>query len=55
MLRAAKTGLTILEIFYLQKYFLQNIWRRSVYQKPHNNSRSNILQSFAKFPSYFQK
>ena len=28
-LRAAKRGLTILEIFHLQTHFLENIWRRS--------------------------
>ena len=54
-LRAAKTGLTILEIFYLQMHFLENIRRRNVHQKPHNKSRSNILQSFAYFLSYFRK
>ena len=28
ILRAAKTGLTILEIFIQQKHFLENIWRK---------------------------
>ena len=54
-LRTAKRGLTILEIFYLQKHFLENIWRKNVDQKSENNSRSNILLTFAWFPSYFQK
>ena len=53
-LRAAKTGLTILEIFYLQKHFLESIWRRNVDQKPNNNSPTNIMLTFALFPSYFQ-
>ena len=53
-LGAAKTGLTILEIFYLQKHFLENIWRRNVDQKPNNNSPSNILWIYALFQSYFQ-
>ena len=42
MLTAAKTGLTILEIFPFQKYYLENIWRRYVNQKSNNNSPSNI-------------
>ena len=54
-LRATKTGLTTFEIFYLQKLFQENIWRRHVDQIPHNNPRSNILWNFALFPSYFQK
>ena len=54
-LRAAKRGLTILEIFSLQKHFFENIWRRNVNQRLHNNSPSNILRTFALFPSYFQK
>ena len=54
-LRAAETGLMILEIFYLQMQFLENLWRRNVYQKLHNNSGSNILWTLAQFPSYFQK
>ena len=45
-LRAAETGLTILEIFHLQKYFLERISRRNVNQKPQNNCHSNILQTF---------
>ena len=32
-LRVAKTGLTIWEIFYLWKHFLEIIWRRNVDQK----------------------
>ena len=55
VLRAAKTGLTHLEIYYLQKHFLENIWRRNVYQRPNYNSPSNILWTFALFASYFQK
>ena len=55
MLRAAKRGLMILNIFYIQKHFLENIWRRSVYQKPNNNSPSNYFWTFALFKSYFQK
>ena len=54
-LRAAKRGLTILELFYLQKHFLGNVWRRSVDQKPNKNSPSNILYTFALSASYFQK
>ena len=54
-LRVAKTGLAILEIFYLQRYFLGNIWRRNVDHKPNNNPPSNILWTFALFLSYFQK
>ena len=45
-LRAAKTGLTILEIFHLQKHFLENISKGNVNQNPQNNSPSNILQTF---------
>ena len=54
-LRAAKRGLTNLEIFYLQKYFLENNQRRIVDQKVNNNSPSNILWNFASFTSYFRK
>ena len=54
-LRAAKRGLTILEIFSLQKHFFENIWRRNVDQKINNNSPWNSSQTFALFPSYFQK
>ena len=54
-LRAAKTGLAILKIFCLQKYFLKNIGSRNVYQMPYNNSPSNILWILALFPSYLQK
>ena len=54
-LRAAKRGLTILEIFHLQKHSLGNIWRRNVDQKPNHNSPSIILLTFALFTSYFQK
>ena len=54
-LRAAKRGLTILEIFSLQKHFFENIWRRNVDQKINNNSPWNILPTFALFPSFFQK
>ena len=42
-LRPAKTGLTNLEIYYLQKHFLENKWRRNVYSNPNFNSPSNIL------------
>ena len=42
-LRAAKRGLTNLEIFYLQKYFLENNQRRNVDQEVSNNSPSNVL------------
>ena len=42
----SETGLTILEIFHLQKHFFENISRRKVNQKPQNNSHSNILQTF---------
>ena len=54
-LRATKTGLAILKIVCLQKYFLENIWRRNVDQMPYNNSPSNILWILALFLSYFQK
>ena len=54
-LRAAKRGLTILEIFNLQTHFLENIWRRNVDHKPDKNSPSNILWIFALFKRYFQK
>ena len=54
-LRAAKTGLTIWEIFYLQKHFLENIWRRNDDQKLNNNSPSKCLWTFVSFPNYFQK
>ena len=54
-LRAAKIGLTILEILYLQKHFIENIWRRNVDHKPNKNSPSNILWLFALFKRYFQK
>ena len=49
-LRAAKTGLTILE-----KRFLENSWSKNVKEKSNNNSPSNILWTFALFPSYFEK
>ena len=39
----AKTGLTILDIFFYEKHFLENIWRRNVDQESNNNSPSNIL------------
>ena len=48
-LRVAKTGLVIMELFYLPKHFLEIIWRRNVKQKPNNNSPSNILWIFAVF------
>ena len=51
----AKTDLTILVIFFLQKHFLKNISKRNVNQKTNNNSPSNVLWTFALFPSYFQK
>ena len=54
-LRTAKTGLTILIIFFLQKHFLKNIWRRNVYQKFNKNSPSNILWIFALFLRFIQK
>ena len=54
-LRAAKRGLTILEILYLQKHFIENIWRRNVDHKPNKDSPSNILWFFALFKRYFQK
>ena len=54
-LKTAKTGLKIFELFYLQTHFLENIWRRSVDQKPTNNSPSNIFWNSPLFPSYFQK
>ena len=54
-LRAAKRGLTILEIFHLQKHFLENIWRRNVDHEPDKKSPSNILWIFALFKRYFQK
>ena len=54
-LRSAKRGLMILEIFYLQKHFPENISRRNVVQKPNKNSSSNDLLTFALFKSYFQK
>ena len=54
-LRAAKRGLMILEIFCLQKHFLENFWRRNVDQQPNNNSPSNILWTFTLFLSYHQK
>ena len=53
--KAAKTGLPILEIFCLERYFLENSWSRNVEQMPYNNSPSNILWILALFPSYFQK
>ena len=43
-LRAAKRGLTILEIFQLQKLLHKNIGRRNVDQKPNNNSAWNIFE-----------
>ena len=43
-LRAAKTGLTILEIFNLQTHFFENIWRINVDRKPDKNSPSNICE-----------
>ena len=52
-LRAAKTGLTFVMIFFKQKHFLENTWRRNYNRKPNNNSPSNILLNFASFPSYF--
>ena len=54
-LRAAKRGLTILEIFNLQTHFLENIKRRNVDHKSNKNSPSNILRIFALFKRYLQK
>ena len=51
---AAKTDLRILEILHRQKFYLKRIWGRKVNQKPKYNSPSNILWTFALFPSYFQ-
>ena len=52
-LRVAKTGLTILEIFYLQKHILENMSRGKVHQKPQNNPHSNILRRFPMIPKLF--
>ena len=46
-LEAAKTGLMIWEISYLQNHFMGNIWRRNDDQKLNSNSASNILWAFA--------
>ena len=54
-LRAAERGLIVLDMLYLQMHFIENIWRRNVYQKPNNNSLSNNLWTFALFKSYFLK
>ena len=54
-LRPAKTGLTNLEMYYSRKHFLENIWGRTVYQKPNYNSLSHILWIVALFSSYFLK
>ena len=54
-LRAAKTGLTILIIYFKPKHFLENICKRNLHQTPNNNSSSNILWTFPSFQSYFQK
>ena len=43
--RVAKTGLTILVIFYLQSHVLRKNYKKNINQKPHNNSRSNILRT----------
>ena len=43
ILKEAKTGLTILNIFFYQKHFLKNIWRRNVYHNFTNKSPSDIL------------
>ena len=42
-LRAAKTSLTMLEIFYLKTFKLKNIWSSNGDQMPYTNSPSNIL------------
>ena len=52
---AAKYNLTILEIFFSQGHILVKVWMRNVLQKSIHNFRSNILWSFASFPSYLQK
>ena len=54
-LRAAKNGLMIVAVSYLQKHFVEKIWRRNVDKKSYTNSPSNILWTFALFTSYFQK
>ena len=54
-LRAAKIGLTNLEIFNLQRQFQENISWRNVDQKLNNNSSPNILWTFTLFSRYFQK
>ena len=54
-LRAAKRGLTIWEIFSLQKHFFLNIWERNVNQKTNNKSPSNILWNFAFISKLFSK
>ena len=43
MLTAAKTGLTILMIFFQQKHLLENIWRRNINEMSNGNSPSNTL------------
>ena len=48
-------ALTMLEIYYLQTFFLESIWSRNGDQMPYTNSPSNILWTFALLPSYFQK
>ena len=50
-LRAAKSGLTILEIFYLQKHSLENIWRRNVDQ---SGQTTILLQIFCELSLYSQ-
>ena len=50
-LRVAKISLTVLEIFFKQRHFLDNIWMRNAYLRPNNNSPPNIFRAL--FPSYF--
>ena len=52
---AAKSGLSILEVSYLQMHFLEHIWGRNVDRMPYNNCPWNILWAFALFQNHFQK
>ena len=46
---ATKTDLSILEIIYLQKHFLENLWRRNVDQIFFSHTPTLLQFSFVKF------
>ena len=51
----AKIGLTILEISYLQKHFVENMSSRNVDQKPNNWTHFEMFSYFCFIHELFQK